>query len=219
MKEDDLSMALMHKIEERFGQLSERLKQPPPPPAPENEKTESKSPSAVKKTDPHYLCLLVGAYLDESVPEMKKTAEIELLSRLYKAKLAILSGNQEAATALLKGTQKALKAAIADTALFPPSMNKTVNSHYLALIRSLKAELALTQGNVQRAIVLTTKNKEGFPIHPSQHKPASKDVSLVTSFTHPVHQYNNLGVIHLRLKKYALALTYFQTVFFCCIIA
>ncbi len=214
VKEDDLSSALLQKVSERFSQLSERLKQPPPPQAPENEKTESKSPATAKKPEPRYLCLLIGAYLDDSVPELKKTSELELLCRVYKAKLAILSGNHEAAAGLLKGSQKALKAALADSALFPPAMIKSIHSHYLALIRALKAELALAQGNLARATALTTKNKEGFPVHPSQHRPPGKDAPPVTGFSHPIHQYNNLGVIHLRMKKYALALSYFQTVIF-----
>jgi len=205
----------MQKIEERFSQLSERLKQPQPPPAPENDKTESKSPTAAKKSEPRYLCLLIGSYLDDAIPELKKTSELELLCRLYKSKLAILSGNLDSAATLLKGTIKALKSCIADSTLFPPNMIKSIHSHYLALIRSLKSELALARGDYPKAIALATKSKEGFGIHPSQNKPQSKDsLQPQTNFTHPIHQYNNLGVIYLRQKKYALALSYFQTVFF-----
>ena len=80
--------------------------------------------------------------------------------------------------------------------------------------RSLKSELALDQRNIPRAIALITKNKENLPVHPSQPQTSNKDFSSSTGFTHPIHQYNNLGVIYLKMKKYALALTYFQAVSF-----
>ena len=67
-------------------------------------------------------------------------------------------------------------------------------------------------GMIPRAVALCMKNKEGLPIHPSQHKSGAKEFNTSTGLTHPIHQYNNLGVLHLRMKKYALALSYFQTV-------
>jgi len=140
VKEDDLSFALLERIEEKVGQLAEKLKQPPPVPV-ENEKTENKSSAATKKQlDTHHLCLLLGAYLEEHAPEIKKTTELEILCKIYKAKLALLSGNAEAAKGLIKGSQKLLKAALADPNLFPPALAKSIQSQYLALIRSVKAE-------------------------------------------------------------------------------
>ena len=96
-----------------------------------------------------------------------------------------------------------------DPLILPESMIKSIHSHYLTLIRTLKSELALAQSNIPRAISLVTKNKENYPIHPSQGKFSAKDLNNIT---HPIHHYNNLGVIHLRMKKYALALTFFQAV-------
>ncbi len=146
------------------------------------------------------------------MPEIKNTKELELLCKIYKSRLAFLSGNMELARTTLKGSQKLLKSALADPGLFPPSMAKTIQSQYLALIRSVKAELALAANQLTRAIALTMKNTEALPIHPSQAKGVPKELVSSTTLTHPIHQYNNLGVIHLRMKKYSLALAYFQTV-------
>ena len=58
-------------------------------------------------------------------------------------------------------------------------------------------------------MALTIKSKEGLPVHSSQTQGGGKDAN---GLTHPIHQYNNLGVLHLRMKKYSLALSYFQSV-------
>lgn len=65
--------------------------------------------------------------------------------------------------------------------------------------------------NITRAISLTTKNKENYQIHPSQQRNI-KEANVGPNFTHPIHQYNNIGVAHLKMKKYSLALSYFQSV-------
>lgn len=150
--------------------------------------------------------------MEEGVPEIRNTLELELLCKIYRSRLAFLSGNMEMATTSIKGSQKLLKNALADPSLFPASMSKTIQSQYLALIRSAKAEQAMFANQLPRAISLTMKNKEGLPIHASQAKGIAKDLTTGTNLTHPIHQYNNLGVIHLRMKKYSLALAYFQTV-------
>ena len=87
------------------------------------------------------MCFLLGAYLEEAIPEVRKTAELELLCLIYRAKLALLSGDLELARTALKGSQKRLKATLAEPDLFPPSMVRSIQSQYLALIRAVKAEL------------------------------------------------------------------------------
>lgn len=62
---------------------------------------------------------------------------------------------------------------------------------------------------IPRAITLTIKNKEGFPISSTQQK---GNIIGPHNFCHPIHQFNNLGVLHLKMKKYTLALSYFQNV-------
>jgi len=70
--------------------------------------------------------------------------------------------------------------------------------------------------SIPRAITLITKNKEKYPLHPSQQKIKNiKDSSAAfagNNFSHPVYQYNNLGVLHLKLKKFNLAFNYFYMV-------
>lgn len=146
------------------------------------------------------------------MPEIRKTTEVELLCRLYKAKLEMMAGNFPTAAKTLKGSQKALKQILKDTELLPQTMLNHIQSHYLSLIRTLKSELAIGQGNLLRAANLITKNKEGFSVHPSQYKTAGRENVIANGFTHPIHQFNNLGVLHLKMKKYGLALYYFQCV-------
>eukprot|EP00826_Nyctotherus_ovalis_P049758 TRINITY_DN6034_c0_g1_i10.p1 TRINITY_DN6034_c0_g1~~TRINITY_DN6034_c0_g1_i10.p1 ORF type:complete len:203 (+),score=76.75 TRINITY_DN6034_c0_g1_i10:666-1274(+) len=197
MRETDLSFALFARIQEKSEELSEHLKQ-----LPDNEKP--------PKKESNNLCLLMGAYMNESMAELRKTTELELLCRVYKAKIEMISGNFPAATKTLKGSQKALKQLLKDTEVLPQSMLGHIQSHYLALIRSLKCELAAAQGNFLRASSLITKNKEGLGVHPSQSKQGSKDTG--NGFTHPIQQFNTLGVLSLRQKKYSYALLYFQHV-------
>jgi tetratricopeptide (TPR) repeat protein len=171
---------------------------------PENEKS--------NKKDANQVCFLVGASSNEPIPEVKKMMEVELLCRLYKAKLEIIAGNFPNAAKTLKGSQKALKQILKDAELLPQSILVHIQSQYLATIRILKAELAIGQGNLSRATTLLTKNKEGLAVYPSQLKQGNKETTAVNGFTHPIQQFNNLGVIHLKMKRFTLALSYFQCV-------
>lgn len=78
--------------------------------------------------------------MEEDGPKIGKIQEIELLCKIYRAKLFLIAGNVEAAKAMLKGTQKLLKVAVKEPGLFPASMLKDIHSQYVNLIRSIKAE-------------------------------------------------------------------------------
>ncbi len=106
----------------------------------ESKSSQKKVHSRVDEQESH-MCFLLGAYLEEAIPEVRKTAELDLLCQIYRAKLALLAGNFDVAKNALKGSQKRLKAALADPGLFPPTMMKPIQSQYLALIRAVKAEV------------------------------------------------------------------------------
>lgn len=82
----------------------------------------------------------MGSYIEEGIPEIKKTLELDLLCKIYRAKLYLISGNAEAAKAMLKGAQKLLKTVMNEPNIFPQSMVKTIHSQYITLIRLIKAE-------------------------------------------------------------------------------
>jgi len=199
VKGSELSFPLFIRVQEKLEEVCEHIKH-----LPENEKS--------GKKDANQVCLLIGACCSESIPEIKKTTEAELLCRLYKAKVEMMAGNFPNAAKTLKGSQKALKQILRDTELLPQSMLPNIQSQYLSMIRILKAELAIGQGNMSRAVTLITKNKEGLPVYPSQYKQGNKEPTVGNGFTHPIQQFNNLGVIHLKMKRFTLALSYFQCV-------
>lgn len=86
------------------------------------------------------------------------------------------------------------------------------------LVNNIKAMIHLGQGNIMKAIQNLSFDEKDYPkVHPSCHhiKQTDEHSKYDQAYqkclsNHPQYYFNNLGVVHLKLQKFNLAIFYFS---------
>ena len=157
-----------------------------------------------------------SVFLGGSPEESQKNArcinakELRLALCLLRAQLCLSVPVTYKAVAELLAEARSLKDEI-DLSHFPAHMEGWLRSHYETCVGLLSAQLEYLSNNPTAALRIVTQTEQiaqsslgSRACHPAcQPAPGAK-------LAYPVYYYNNLGCIHLRLKKPKLALLYFS---------
>ena len=162
-------------------------------------------------------CIIIGAFIRKHAvsPKTVNLQELSLLLNSYKAMFTFLgSGNstREGESFITKAFDSKGKFT-ADPVLFKEEINMTAVAQHLGMLTHLKAWSFVKQNAIHKCMkTLWIEDQETHPT--CSNTPKTDDISKddvvykKCNQSHPQFYFNNMGLVHLKLKKYKMAVYY-----------
>eukprot|EP00347_Sterkiella_histriomuscorum_P018969 403343469 len=165
-------------------------------------------------------CIINTSYLRKHAisPKNMNIHEYMFLLKSFTSLFLLQQGDVEGAQLELKSAGEFKDKYGQDPVKVKSQINVLAMVQHLGMVNSLKAQIHLKEGNFLKSIkTLTLDEKASNSPHPScnfiklqdeNSKADSVYQKCQNSFPH--YYFNNLGIIHLKLQKYSLAIFYFS---------
>ena len=156
----------------------------------------------------HFCSLMLGTWMGSPDQIELSQAEFSSIYHFFKSIYYLMIGEGDTAKQLLGTAEEAWKRI--DRAHFSPDIFGHMETQFLAAKCYIHGEIAYMEGNM--SLALQCLNQGQLEILPTLKDLKSHPSCLRTSkkISHPVFFYNNLGCIHIRLRKPRLARLYFS---------
>ncbi|CDW85417.1 ccr4-not transcription complex subunit 10 isoform x4 [Stylonychia lemnae] len=165
-------------------------------------------------------CIVNSSYLRKHAisPKNMNIHEYKFLLHSYKAIFMILQDEIQLAQAEIKLASELKDRYGQDPVKVKTQINVLAMVQHLGMVNNLKAQIYFKEGNYLKCIkTLTLDEKPSSSPHPScKYQKHSDDQSKNDSVyqkcqnSFPHYYFNNLGIVHLKLQKYNLAIFYFS---------